>query len=74
MGTWEYQTIHVKGDPTELGNLGEANELGAERWEAFAVTEDNTGWWVFLKRPTNGVMAAAASPTTTRSRGRRSRR
>jgi hypothetical protein len=68
MGMWEYQTIHVQGDPTVVGNLGEANARGAEQWEAFAVTADATGWWVFLKRPTGALQSAAA-----RTRRRRAR-
>jgi len=55
MGKWEYRMIHVQGAPIDgdklKGFMKEANELGSDGWEAFAVTEDNTGWWVFLKRP-----------------------
>jgi|RhiMetdeSRZDD1v2_1073273.scaffolds.fasta_scaffold308652_2 hypothetical protein len=71
MGTWEYTVIHVEGSPIDVENLGQTNRLGSEQWEAFAVTEDNTGWWVFLKRPTGALESGAARTRRRRARPNR---
>ena len=55
MATWDYRVIQLKEDPSKGGDLKKVNDLGADEWEAFGVTEDNTGWWVFLKRPSRGA-------------------
>jgi hypothetical protein len=72
MATFEYDVIHVKGSRTGPATLDVANDRGAEGWEAFAATEDNTGWWLFLRRPTEGI--AAAGQKTPPSRAGRPRR
>lgn len=67
MAAFEYTVVHIEGDPLEADTLRAANDLGTQGWEAYAVTEDNTGWWLFLKRATGEVVAAARS----RRRGNR---
>jgi hypothetical protein len=67
MAAFEYRMVHVVAYPVEE-RLDDTNALGAEGWEAFAVSEDNTGWWVFLKRPAAGPAVRAARP---RRRGQR---
>jgi hypothetical protein len=57
MEAFEYTVVYIKGDPREAGTLRGANDLGTEGWEAYGVTEDSTGWWLFLKRATGEVVA-----------------
>jgi hypothetical protein len=51
MAAFEYKVVHIEEDPSTAASLRGANDLGRAGWEAYAVTEDQTGFWLFLKRP-----------------------
>jgi hypothetical protein len=59
MEAFEYSVVFIEGDPRVADSLNGANARGAEGWEAYGVTEDNTGWWVFLKRATGEAVEVA---------------
>jgi hypothetical protein len=50
MAAFEYDMVHIDPFPPE-DRMDVLNGRGADGWEAYAVSEDNTGWWVFLRRP-----------------------
>ena len=55
IGDWEYRLISVSSFSDETVEA-ELNELGAERWECFAVLHTGGRTRLFLKRPARGYL------------------
>ena len=52
---WRYKLIRVSPPAREQSQIAaceaQLNGLGADGWEAVAVTREEDGWWILFKMP-----------------------